>query len=103
MNGNSQDNNDPYEPRKGIDLYREVAPRIILPKNLPYLIAGIGIARSGTTASLNVMTSSIVEASNGNKYPIPASYQHFKAGYRQAMHGWPNQEWKFEIPDASIS
>lgn len=100
-------NNDPYEPRTGVDLYGEVAPRIVLPDNLPYLVYGIGIARSGTTVSLNVMTSSNVEDDQGKKYPIEASYQHFKAGYRQAMHGWPNdtdeKKWQFAIPDAETT
>lgn len=95
---------DPYEPRKGVDLYSEVAPRIILPENLPYLIYGIGIARSGTTVSLNVMTSSLAKEDEGKEFPIRAGYQHFKAGYRHAMHGWPNDNenhrWEFKIPDA---
>lgn len=98
---------DPYEPRKGVDLYSEVASRIVIPSNIPYLIYGIGIARSGTTVSLNVMTSSVAEDAEGNQYPILGSYQHFKAGYRHAMHGWPNDtgdnKWSFEIPDASTS
>lgn len=98
---------DPYEPRTGVDLYAEVAPRIILPEKLPYLIYGIGIARSGTTVSLNVMTSSVARDELGNEHKIHAGYQHFKAGYRHAMHGWPNDtdknKWTFEIPDASVS
>ncbi len=98
---------DPYEPRKGVDLYSEVAPRIVMPTNLPYLIYGIGIARSGTTVSLNVMTSSTTQDTEGNQHPILGSYQHFKAGYRHAMHGWPNdtddKKWTFGIPDATVS
>lgn len=101
---------DPYEPRKGVDkgvLYDEVASRIVLPDNLPYLVYGIGMARSGTTVSLNVMTSSQVSDQEGGHFPIHAGYQHFKAGFRHAMHDWPNdtdeKRWQFEIPDATES
>lgn len=98
---------DTYEPRTNVNLYDEVAPRIIIPTTPPYLIYGIGIARSGTTVSLNVMTSSDAVDSEGRHHPILGSYQHFKAGYRHAMHGWPNdtdeKRWAFNIPDASES
>ncbi len=96
---------DPYEPRVGPDFYSEVASRIIVPDNCPYLIYGIGVARSGTTVSLNVMAASTVVDASGTKYPIQCGYQHFKAGYRHAMHGWPNEtkteRWHFRIPEVS--
>lgn len=96
---------DPYEPRKSKSLYREVAKHIILPKNLPYFVYGLGIARNGTTVSLNFMAQAGLKDSRDKKYQVQCGYQHFKAGYRQAMHNWPkneqNNEWQFTIPDAS--
>jgi hypothetical protein len=94
---------DPYQPRSGTNFYKEVCDRIIFPENPPYLIYGIGIARSGTTVSLNILASSYVEDTDGKKSYLNASYQPFKSAYRQAMHNWPDKNWKFRIPEFNES
>lgn len=92
---------DEYQPRGGSAecYYDEVAQRTHFTQPPPFFIEAIGLARTGSTASLNIMASSNVITENGATVPIKAAYQHFKAGYRQAMHGWPNGDWKFQFPE----
>lgn len=95
-----------YEPveRPIENYYAEIAERTRWNRNNPpYIVFGLGTARTGTTASLNVFRGSIVEDRNGITHQIPVAYQHFKAGLRHAMLGWQeNENWEFQIPDEPV-
>ena len=80
--------------------YEEIASRIKWNRDNPPDIAYvIGLARTGTSASLNVFRGSRIDDIDGVTHPITIGYQIFKAGLRHGMLDWrENPNWNFELP-----
>jgi hypothetical protein len=97
---------DAYEPvRRPLDeYYAEVALRTRWNhRQPPNIICGIGTARTGTTASLNLFRGSMFKEFSETPRRIPVAYQHFKAGFRHAMLEWnENKYWSFQIPNKAL-
>lgn len=84
--------------------YEEIASRIKWDRgNPPDIAYVIGLARTGTSASLNVFRGSQVKDIDGATYPITIGFQILKAGLRHGMLDWrENPNWNFKIPKTPL-
>lgn len=90
---------------KTLDIYyQEVAGRVKWDKNTPpTIILTLGLARTGTTASLNLSRGSLLQISEQKIQSIPVASGHLKGGVRHAMLDWKeNKKWVYEIPNTPL-